>query len=110
MLAGCPARLPQLSSGGGGLTDGSFYVYPNPVQQGTGTIRFQPGADSDYTIRVFSVSGQLVSRYRGSAPGGLPWEVEWDASDLAPGVYFVSLELSYAGGTDTALFHAAVVN
>ncbi|MFO7947980.1 MAG: hypothetical protein R6V19_14340, partial [Armatimonadota bacterium] len=48
----------------------SFYVYPNPVQQGSGTIRFQPGRDSDYTIRVFSVAGQLVDRFRGSAPGG----------------------------------------
>mgnify|MGYP001041401817 FL=1 len=105
-----PDRLPEASAYSGGLAEGSFYVYPNPVHQGSGTIRFQPGSDSDYTIRVFSVAGQLVDRFRGSAPGGLPWEVEWDAEDLAPGLYFVSLELSYDGTTETELFEAAVVN
>ncbi len=105
-----PDLLPQMESSGGGLAEGSFYVYPNPVQHGTGTIRFRPGTDSDFTIRVFSVAGQLVDRFRGSAPGGLPWEVEWDASGLAPGLYFVSLELSWGGTTERELFEAAVVN
>lgn len=105
-----PDLLPELQGSGTALADGSFYVYPNPVRGGMGTVRFTPGADSDYTVRVFSVSGQLVSVYDGSAPGGLPWELEWDASSLAPGVYFVSLELRSGGSTETALFQAAVVN
>jgi M6 family metalloprotease-like protein len=102
--------LPPLSSAEGLLSEGSFYVYPNPVTTGTGTVRFEPGYDCSWQVRVFNVAGELVSHYRGNAPGGAPWEVTWKTEDLSPGVYFVCLELDSSQGSDSALFQAAVVN
>lgn len=102
--------LPAAVSSAGMLVPGSFFVYPNPVRTGEGSIRFQPGSDCSWVIRVFNIAGDLVTVSRGSAPGGAPWEVLWETSDLSPGVYFVNLELSSAQGSESALFQAAVVH
>ncbi|MEN8207872.1 MAG: M6 family metalloprotease domain-containing protein [Candidatus Fermentibacteria bacterium] len=102
--------LPPSPAMGSILREGSFYVYPNPVQQGTGVIRFQPGDDCTWEIRIFNMGGDLVTYKNGTAPGGAPWEVNWNTEDLAPGVYFVSLHISSETGTTDALFHAAVIN
>lgn len=96
--------LPSLSPGSGGVTSGSFFVYPNPVRDGDATIRFEPGSDCRYGIDVFNVAGELVSSFSGECTGGLACEVPWDTSDLSPGLYFVCLD---AGGGEM-LFHAAV--
>ena len=85
-------------------------MYPNPVRTGTGTIRFRPGADCSWVIRVFNVAGDLVTVARGTAPGGADWEVPWETGDFSPGVYYVNLEVSGPLGTESALFQAAVVN
>lgn len=102
--------LPPVSVSGSVLREGSFYVYPNPVQQGSGIIRFQPGDDCSWEIRIFNMGGDLVAHKTGTAPGGSPWEVPWNTEDLAPGVYFVSLNVSSPMGSTDALFHAAVIN
>ncbi|MBN1433190.1 T9SS type A sorting domain-containing protein, partial [Candidatus Fermentibacterales bacterium] len=108
-----PEDLPPLPGQSGGscfLEDGSFFVYPNPVLDGSATIRFIPVADCGYEIRAFNMAGELVSESQGAAAGGLPCEVGWDASDLASGVYFVTLEIENSSGRGTELFHAAVVD
>ncbi|MCK5064962.1 MAG: T9SS type A sorting domain-containing protein, partial [Candidatus Fermentibacteraceae bacterium] len=102
--------LPPVSISGNVLESGSFYVYPNPVRTGNGIIRFHPGKDSSWEIRIFNMGGDLVFYETGSAPGGASWEVNWDTSDLAPGVYFVNLYISNEEGFTDALFHAAVVH
>ncbi|MCD4777194.1 MAG: M6 family metalloprotease domain-containing protein [Candidatus Aegiribacteria sp.] len=102
--------LPNLPASSSILHDGSFYVYPNPVQQGNGIIRFQPGENCSWEIRIFNMGGDLVYLKTGTAPGGSAWEVPWNTEDLAPGVYFVSLHISSDTGSTDALFHAAVIN
>ncbi len=102
--------LPPAPVSGSTLREGSFYVYPNPVQQGSGIIRFQPGENCSWEIRIFNMGGDLVAHKTGTAPGGSPWEVPWNTEDLAPGVYFVSLHISSPTGSTDALFHAAVIN
>ncbi len=92
------------------LNEDNFFVWPNPVTQGTGQIRFVPGRDARYRVRIFNVAGELVADYQGDAPGRVPREVEWRTQSLAPGVYYVCLELTSSGETAEALFHAAVVN
>ncbi|MFO7625966.1 MAG: hypothetical protein R6V62_01750 [Candidatus Fermentibacteraceae bacterium] len=92
------------------LSAQNFFVWPNPVQDGTGYIRFTPGADCSYTVRVFNVAGDLVGFFQGNAPGGSPWEVEWETSQLSPGLYYVCLQVVTDGDTSEAVFHAAVVN
>ncbi|RKZ02499.1 hypothetical protein DRQ21_08460 [Candidatus Fermentibacteria bacterium] len=103
-------HLPSVVSSGNLLNEDEFFVWPNPVTSGSGNIRFVPGCDSQYRIRVFNVAGELVSDYSGDAPGRVPWEVSWNTEDLAPGVYYVCLELTSSEETAEALFHAAVVN
>lgn len=102
--------LPQLLTSSGILEDGSFFVYPNPVCSGEGTIRFIPEADCSYSVRIFNIAGELVDYFSGQAYGGMPWEIEWQTKDFSPGVYFVSLEISGEHGSQTELFHAAVIN
>lgn len=102
--------LPPISATDGVLETGSFYVYPNPVQSGNGIIRFHPGHECTWEIRIFNMGGDLVSYKTGSAPGGAAWEVSWDTHDLAPGIYFVNLYISSDDGSTNALFHAAVVH
>jgi M6 family metalloprotease-like protein len=103
-------NLPSVALPGGLLNEDEFFVWPNPVTGGSGQIRFVPGQDADYTVRVFNIAGELVSEYSGKAPGRVAWEVRWKTDDLAPGVYYVCLELASSGETAEALFHAAVVN
>ncbi|MCD4707182.1 MAG: M6 family metalloprotease domain-containing protein [Candidatus Sabulitectum sp.] len=103
-------HLPSVVSSGNLLDEAQFFVWPNPVTQGSGQIRFVPGRDAQYRIRIFNVAGELVADYSGDAPGTVPWEVEWKTNNLAPGVYYVCLELTSSGETAEALFHAAVVN
>jgi M6 family metalloprotease-like protein len=102
--------LPPLPSTGSVLSEESFYVYPNPVQQDEGTIRFQPGDDCTWEIRIFNMGGDLVMYRSGTAPGGAPWEEPWNTENLAPGIYFVCLNISSGMGSTDALFHAAVIN
>jgi hypothetical protein len=73
-------------------------------------VRFLPGSDSTYEIRIFNVAGELVDLFSGNAQGGAPWEVPWSTKDLAPGVYYVCLELTSGGVSAEALFQAAVIN
>lgn|GEM_PF-482563 len=104
------ADLPPVWDSGGLLTGGSFFVYPNPVREGAGRIRFEPGRDSMYRVRVFDVAGEQVSDFSGSCEGGMACELQWDVSDLSPGLYYVCLELTGSGGRAQALFQAAVVH
>ncbi len=92
------------------LEEAGFFVWPNPVRDGSGTIRFTPGSHCSYTIRIFNVAGELVGLFQGEAPGGSPWEVPWDTRRLAPGLYYVCLEVASSGMSSQAVFHAAVVN
>ena len=102
--------LPPLVQAGDALEDGSFFVYPNPVSDGAGIVRFHPGEECTWEIRIFNMAGELVTFENGNAPGGAAWEVPWETSDLAPGIYLVTLRLETASGPMDALFHAAVVN
>jgi M6 family metalloprotease-like protein len=103
-------HLPSLVSSETLLNNEEFYVWPNPVTDGSGQIRFVPGRNSQYIIRIFNVAGELVAYFQGDAPGNAPWEVLWNTADLSPGVYYVCLELASSGETAEALFQAAVVN
>ncbi len=69
----------------------SSYSYPNPFNPTT-TIVYNLSEPSNVTLRIYAVTGQevatLVSDYQ--QPG--QYEVIWDASGFANGVYFYRLE------------------
>ena len=62
---------------------------PNPFNPTT-TISFALPQAGDYTLTVYNITGQVVATFEGTADAGVV-EVEWDASNLASGVYFYRL-------------------
>jgi hypothetical protein len=61
--------------------------YPNPFNPTT-TIKMTIPSKTpvDFTIEVFNVAGQKVDEFSGRGNGVVT--VEWDASDVASGIYF----------------------
>ncbi|MBD3257586.1 T9SS type A sorting domain-containing protein [candidate division GN15 bacterium] len=60
--------------------------YPNPFNPAT-NIEFALPTGGEWTVDIYNVTGQLVDSFNGvSEPGVVT--VEWNASDLASGVYF----------------------
>jgi hypothetical protein len=71
-------------------------IVPNPFTDGT-TVNYSLAEDLQVRIRVYSVSGQLVTTlYEGQADAG-PHSLAWDGTDrsgktVARGVYFCRME------------------
>ncbi len=64
--------------------------YPNPFNPTT-TIEFSLSAESDWTLTVYDILGQVVDRWNGhDQPGAI--RVDWDASDKVSGIYFYRVE------------------
>ncbi len=77
------------------LQDLSLSVYPNPIS-GTATLTYTLPQTEQFRLSLFSLRGQLVqSIFSGTQEGGMHL-VEWQATDLPPGMYFMSMET--AGG------------
>lgn len=64
--------------------------YPNPFNPTT-TILFSLSEASDYTLTIYNVTGQVVDVFTGSENAGT-YEINWNASNVASGVYFYKLE------------------
>lgn len=60
--------------------------YPNPFNART-MINFDLPVDSDVSIAIYSITGQLVETISGQFEAGSR-SVTWDASEVASGVYF----------------------
>jgi len=60
--------------------------YPNPFNPTT-TFEFALPQGGDWTVNVYNVTGQLVWSQAGTSEPGIQ-TVEWNASNLASGVYF----------------------
>ncbi|MFH1526604.1 MAG: lamin tail domain-containing protein, partial [Bacteroidota bacterium] len=65
--------------------------YPNPFNPST-TIRFALPFDSNVKIKVYNLLGQEVNTLLDNAKSAGYHELKWNASDLASGVYFYSIE------------------
>jgi hypothetical protein len=69
--------------------------YPNPFNPST-EIELTLPASSDYSLRIFNVSGQLVREFSGHADAGVV-QITWDGSDIhgnqvASGIYLYSAQ------------------
>jgi hypothetical protein len=65
--------------------------YPNPFNPKT-TIALSLPVESDWTVKIYNVAGQLVNSYNGHSAAGTV-NVDWDATDrngqtVASGIYF----------------------
>jgi hypothetical protein len=74
----------------GPSTFGLSQNYPNPFNPTT-TIQFSLSDASEYTLRIYNITGQVVETFEGAGDRGLN-EVVFNASEKASGVYFYKLE------------------
>jgi hypothetical protein len=65
--------------------------YPNPFNPSTKISVALKGA-GDYSLTIYNVQGQVVEVVRGSVAGPERFEITWDASGLASGVYLYRLD------------------
>ena len=88
--------LPEIFEDESELTIDEFYIYPSPVRGNQEAyIRFSLGAASNNVlIKVFSLSGRLVSekRVRGNfGPNDI--RIDEDLTGVANGIYFVTINV-----------------
>ena len=70
-----------------------FGNYPNPFNAGT-TIRFEIEQSSYVKLTIYDITGSKVaSLVNGEMEAGL-YSINWDANDVASGVYYYSLKAS----------------
>jgi hypothetical protein len=75
--------------------------YPNPFNPST-TIEFAMPQGGEWNVDIYNVAGQLVDHFDGSAEPGFV-EVQWNASNLASGVYFYRVSTNTASKTMKAI-------
>jgi hypothetical protein len=72
--------------------------YPNPFNPST-TIKFALPVSGNVSLKVFDVTGKLVSEIvNGNLQAG-SHEINFNASDLSSGAYFYKLEVRQAGSS-----------
>lgn len=63
--------------------------YPNPFNPST-TISASLPVASEYNLTIYNITGQKVAEFDGSQEAG-ELVIEWDASNVASGIYFYKL-------------------
>jgi hypothetical protein len=67
--------------------------YPNPFNPLT-VIRYTLAMDGDVTLKIYDIQGQLVATLVDERQESGPYQIEYDAEDLASGTYFVRLKVN----------------
>jgi hypothetical protein len=74
--------------------DNYFNVFPNPLQENA-TVRFKLMLDGIADIRLFDMTGrELLKMYDEEAAAGSVYDLTFDASMYAKGMYFLTLKTS----------------
>jgi len=90
--------------------DSKYYNYPNPVVDGSTTIRYFLGQEAENVeFRIYDLSGVEVDVFNGTTMGGLDNEVEWNCSDVVPGVYRCLINVKINGSESKAFTDIAVI-
>ena len=86
------------------------YNWPNPVYGNETYIRYYVSEDSDVSIKIFDLAGDLVAELTDHASGGYDNETTWNVSNIQSGVYFARLEVTGSSGTaDSKIIKIAVI-
>lgn len=94
---------PPITSGGASLSVETVYAYPNPAPRGPVTIRYFLDQSSPVDFRIYDLGGNQVGAGATAGIGGMDNEWIWDASGMAPGVYYCRVEAT-AGGSGVIEF------
>jgi hypothetical protein len=65
--------------------------FPNPFNNST-IIPFELSKTSDIQLSIYDVSGRIVYEYRDERIKSGHYSVDWNASDLSSGIYFIELK------------------
>ncbi|MCH8028008.1 MAG: HYR domain-containing protein [candidate division Zixibacteria bacterium] len=77
-----------------------LHNYPNPFNPST-VISFTLPDASEYSLTIYNLNGQVVKEFEGVANSAGTVELEWQAVDVASGVYFYRLEANYGRYVET---------
>lgn len=97
ILNGTPEPVPPPGTGAPDIlsdADETLRVHPSPFVSET-TIRFQLDRDADVDLRVVDAAGRLVELLREDRLARGTHRIAW-RGDVAPGVYFVRLDVEGA--------------
>ncbi|MDD3235389.1 MAG: T9SS type A sorting domain-containing protein [Candidatus Cloacimonetes bacterium] len=72
-------------------TELSAFVFPNPIKKPDYRIRLL-NAEGNTTLRIFDITGALVTKMESYGSANNPRDIEMDASLLSAGVYILSIE------------------
>ena len=85
---GCGARLANEPAGGELFT---LDVSPNPVSVST-TVSFYVGQTENVSLKIFDVSGRLVTTLAHASFEEGDHEIIWNAAEVNSGIYFLRME------------------
>ena len=104
------SQLGEVQSFSSNFPEERFYNYPNPVTDGSTTIRYFLGADARRVeLAVYDLSGKQVDLFDGPTSGGIDNELTYNCDNLTPGVYRCMIEVDFGGNTETAFIDIAVI-
>ena len=66
-------------------------IYPNPVSAST-TVSFYVGQTENVSLKIFDVSGRLVTTLADASFEEGDYEIIWNAADVNAGIYFLRFE------------------
>lgn len=86
------------------------YNWPNPVYGNETNIRYYVSEDSEVSIKIFDLAGDLVANLSGNAIGGIDNETKWNVADVQSGIYYARIEVkSKTGKSASKLIKIAVI-
>ncbi|MFQ5454210.1 MAG: T9SS type A sorting domain-containing protein, partial [Candidatus Zixiibacteriota bacterium] len=104
------SKLPALKQYANLLPDEQFYNYPNPVIDGSTTIRYFLGSAAvSVTLTIYNLGGQEIAELNGPTTGKIDNELTWDCSNVTPGVYRCIINVDFNGNNETAFTDIAVI-
>lgn len=90
------------------FNDGTF-CYPNPGKT-VSNIQVYATQDASVEIRLFNLAHRPVLRTTGTLNANEKWEYSWDLSNVANGVYFAKVTVTYSNGSkDEKILKIAVL-
>jgi Secretion system C-terminal sorting domain len=85
----CGFRIGENESGMG--IEASLQVYPNPVA-GSTTVSFSVDQSQKVSLRIFDMSGRLVTTLADASFEEGEYEIVWNAANVNAGIYFLQVQ------------------
>ncbi len=107
------ARIKEMSNSPEDLTLSQVYNYPNPTDDAT-TIHLKLGAKANVTVRIYTISGELIWSEQQNYDAQGTYEIPWDLTNnqgqkLASGIYVLWVKASNSAKTLTKTNKIALI-